>query len=150
MTRVAPRQDDAPTGALEQAQAHREAVTHAIERVEAALRVGDTVDIEGAAERLVDLVFEHVDLAEAPDGVIADVMARAPRLAHATRSLEDEHRELEALAQGLLAAAHEELDAGTPQVRDAAQELVERLQAHRRKGATLLFDAYELDIGGGD
>lgn len=66
-----------------------------------------------------------------PAPKIRDVIADAPRLAHVVEDLESDRRDL-LNSFSLL----------------PADELVHRLSAFRQKAADLLYQAYEVDLGG--
>ena len=93
---------------------------------------------------------EHVAIAEGPDGINTRAMRSQPRLAKAVQRLNNEHVELAALMNRLL----DELDApdDTPaeQLRDGLTRLLGRLVRHRQRGSDLLYEAWAVDIGGGD
>jgi hypothetical protein len=104
--------------------------------------------------RLQDLAHtldEHIEVTERPNGLYAEISAKSPRLASKMQLLKDEHPEIrDATAQ--LAARLEETPIGEgwplSQARDDLQRLLGRLVRHRQLGADLVWEAYNLDIGG--
>lgn len=99
---------------------------------------------------------EHSRLAASPRGLHDAVVEADPRLKHTADALLDEHRELSARVAALrgqmvsvaTAAGRSAQDAA--QVRRAAEDLVRRLNRHMERGSTLLYEAFERDIGAGD
>ena len=103
----------------------------------------------GVARALTRLrtAFEgHVEVTEASDGVFAQVVEAAPRLANEVKRLHADH---EAIAAAL-AAVDGALAAGAGSVRDAALDLLGLLARHRHRGADLLHEAFCVDISAGD
>jgi hypothetical protein len=125
--------------ALEQALAPPIAGGHSAwaERVDAAL-VGLSADFD-----------EHVALMEGSGGLHEAVVAAAPRLSHAVGRLVAEHTVIRGLVEDLLArvrppAAADEVEA----IRALGATLLGRLARHRQRGADLIHEAYEVDLGG--
>jgi sugar phosphate isomerase/epimerase len=93
---------------------------------------------------------EHVVIAEAPDGINARALRSAPRLAKAVDRLQKEHAELAALMDQLLMLLCAPGATTAEQVRDDVTRLLGRLVRHRQRGSDLLYEAWAVDIGGGD
>jgi hypothetical protein len=93
---------------------------------------------------------EHVVIAEAPDGINARALRSAPRLAKAVDRLQAEHAELTALMDQLLKLLGAPGATTAEQVRDDVTRLLGRLVRHRQRGSDLLYEAWAVDIGGGD
>jgi hypothetical protein len=142
-------------------RARRERLRAAMEDLEAAIAAPlpgrEREWTHAVIARLDDLaaVFEsHVVAAEAPGGFLDQVTTDAPRLARGAQQLRDDHRRLGAdieelrgdartvLAEGATAAAAE--------IRTAALRLLGGLAEHRQRGADLIYEAYQVDIGPGD
>ena len=107
-----------------------------LERVHAAL-----VELDGDLRT-------HVEITEGEGGRHADVAEVAPRLAGPAGQLADEHGVARRLIDDLLAqpAALDRADLG--QVRTRANELLAMLVRHRQRGADLVYEAYQVDVGG--
>jgi hypothetical protein len=93
---------------------------------------------------------EHVAITEGPEGLYHDILASAPRLAYAVQRLLTEHQEVSAGVEALvlyLDDIHGQVEA-LEAVRERANRLLGRLVRHRQRGADLVFEAYETDIGG--
>ena len=91
----------------------------------------------------------HVDITEGPDGLYRDLLETSPRLSEAVASLTREHALITGQLDGLMSRvaapdAVEDVDA----VRDLGTALLGRLVRHRQRGSDLVFEAYEVDIGG--
>jgi ATP phosphoribosyltransferase regulatory subunit HisZ len=90
----------------------------------------------------------HVDLTESPGGLHDDVLAGSPRLSGRVRRLTDEHMRLTGVLGGLLARLDGDGDLDRAALREEATSLIGQLVRHRQAGADLVFEAYEVDIGG--
>lgn len=142
-------------------QAQREVLRNAIWEVERAIaeagHARPGVWAEGVCAALDSLraaLASHVELTEGEDGLFADLMERAPRLAYAIDLLRREHIDLAAA----IATAHQEL-ANPPEPparswlehrRKELTELVARFSRHRQRGAELTYEAFMTVLGGGD
>lgn len=144
---------------LEQARKHRAGLRVAIGSVERALasaahgRVAAwSGDLRTELSALADALDAHVELTEASDGLLADIAASAPRLAHRVQKAKEDHvvlraavaRALEVLPPG------DGADAGVERARDRVVELLTALVRHRHLGADLVYEAYNVDIEAAD
>jgi hypothetical protein len=110
-----------------------------------------TAEVVDKLVQLRDAIDEHMAVTERPGGLYEDIMARAPRLAAKIRRLHNEHPVLREGATELL----DRLES-TPigdawpldQARDDIQRLLGKIMKHRQLGADLVWEAYNLDIGG--
>lgn len=144
------------TDPLDQVRERRAGLRAAIGRVERSLASPAAgraeVWAKELASELQDLAAsleQHIRANEAPDGLLADVVDHAPRLAHRTDQLRDDHARLRAAASAVLD------DLGAPEVsvtavRDQVVELLEGLVRHRHLGADLVYEAYNVDIEAAD
>ncbi len=103
--------------------------------------------------RLGSAFDAHVVVAEGEDGIIGTVVDDVPRLTPAADRLRDEHR---AIQGGINAAVAEVQAIGAPTgreeadvVRESVLQLFVDLSRHRRHGSDLIWEAYDVDIGGG-
>ena len=89
----------------------------------------------------------HRRLTEGPDGLYAEVLGSAPRLTHAIVLLTREHLAVHA---ALLAFQRRVTRPGATvdELREYGDELLDGLTRHRRRGAELLHQAYQIDLGG--
>jgi hypothetical protein len=104
-----------------------------------------------ALEDLRHAIEEHVDNAERPGGLYDEIGMKAPRLAPKVEQLKAEHPEMREGAREL-AERLESTPVGEAwplaEARDDLQRLLGRLVRHRQLGADLVWEAYNLDIGG--
>ncbi|GAA0729543.1 hypothetical protein Drose_32805 [Dactylosporangium roseum] len=101
--------------------------------------------VSRAVAQLRAAFAEHVDRTEGPSGLYAGVVGDAPRLARYLSVLVDDHETvrsaLDELEGRLDSCDHEE-------VRCEATQLIRAMWEHRQRGADLLYEAYETDLGG--
>jgi hypothetical protein len=99
-----------------------------------------------------DAFDQHVEATEKPDGLYDEIMQRAPRLAHTVERLREEHPPIAAsIAATIVRIEADEVvrdDWPVDQARDDLQRLIGSLVRHRQKGADLVWEAYNVDIGG--
>ncbi|SCG40708.1 hypothetical protein [Micromonospora inositola] len=90
---------------------------------------------------------EHVRLTEGPTGLYAEVLHHAPRLDRGVRLLTREHA---AIATAIAALQHVAERPGVPdeELCGRAGQLLRALHRHRQRGADLLWEAYQADLGG--
>jgi hypothetical protein len=101
-----------------------------------------------AVEHLAWTLADHVEETDAPGGLLAEVEAAAPWLAPRVGQLRRDHELLVSRCGGLVDRCHAGVE--PDELREAALELLADLTRHRHRGADLLYDAYELDVGTGD
>jgi seryl-tRNA synthetase len=92
----------------------------------------------------------HVSGTEGPGGLWEQIRTDAPRLDGNLRRLRREHEalaaEVEALSKELSNAGDDE--ARLTRVRERVTALLIELVRHRQRGADLIYEAYERDVGG--
>jgi hypothetical protein len=99
--------------------------------------------------RLRDAFDVHVRVTEGPDGLYDEVLSTAPRLGGQIRRLADEHVEIrEAIEREALRASDRSEEGPVDLMRDDLGRLMGRIVRHRQHGADLVWEAYNLDIGG--
>lgn len=136
--------------ALEAARERRIELKHAMSALEvaAAGAVGDPSWADGLRSALTDMrdAFDaHVEEVEAADGLLAEVMTDCPRLSSRVERLRDDHPTL----SGRIDACRARLDEPDPaEIRSEVLDLLVALVRHRHAGADLVYDAYNVDIGG--
>ncbi len=138
---------------VEAARGRREELRQATSALENAvarpLAADDWLDVVSSVFLALDGAFQaHCDEVESPDGLFTDVLARAPRLASKVEELRAEHTDIARLLA----------DAGRPgtydyedlvDLRHKLVGLIGAIGAHRRAGADLVYEAFNVDIGGG-
>jgi hypothetical protein len=151
-----PRSSPAEQQMLDELRRRRGELLDSIRAVEQALAAPAPGRQARWAERvhvaLVELAAdfrEHVNITEGPNGVYGELLVTAPRLELAVSGLTREHAVIReqiefAIAGAVAAGTSEQVDA----VREAVTGLLARLHRHRQRGSDLIFEAYEVDIGG--
>jgi hypothetical protein len=156
---VAMTDDQELTPALQQARQRRKTLHDALVHLEEALsspaagRIEDWTAHVDREMHEVEAAFEqHVVVTEQPDGLYDEILERAPRLAGNVGKLRDEHPEIsEGIRHTLNRLEHERIgsdDWPVDQARDDLQRFIGGLIRHRQKGADLVWEAYNVDIGG--
>ncbi|GAA3450340.1 hypothetical protein [Dactylosporangium matsuzakiense] len=122
-----------------------------IQRMQHAIRtpVGDPafgLAVTRAVAQLKLAFAHHVAVTEGPSGLYAGVIDDAPRLAPYLNDLVGDHRTVWSALdelEGRLSDRH------PPEaVRRHADRLIREVWLHRQRGADLLHEAYETDLGG--
>jgi hypothetical protein len=144
---------DAISPALDAARQRRKTLHDTLVHLEEALS-------SPAAGRMKELhevrdAFEqHIVVTEQDDGLYDEILERAPRLAGNVRRLRDEHPEIrEGIAANLERLEQTEIGSGgwpLDQARDDLQRFIGSVIRHRQRGADLVWEAYNVDIGGLD
>lgn len=140
------------TESLLVARRHRAALLQSIQSFEQALAApaGDPAWRDRVAARLHALssaFAEHVLVTEGADGLYAEVLDYAPRLARRVHVLVREHAAVEAALSALEHRAAMP-ETTTEQLRSWSGDLLRELSRHRQRGADLVYEAYHTDIGG--
>jgi hypothetical protein len=105
--------------------------------------------VDSALARIAADFREHIALTESPGGLHADIVATAPRLAGGVRALAGEHGPIAETVDDLRTELSAEPNAdGIEAIRETGTSLLARLARHRQRGADLVYEAYESDIGG--
>lgn len=97
-------------------------------------------------ERLRTALLDHIDEVEAGDGLLQEMLHQAPRLANKIERVRNEHPELRRQVEQTIIDVRDGGD-----VIDLRSEVLETLTAlarHRQQGSDLVYDGYNIDIGG--
>jgi hypothetical protein len=147
------------TPALSEAKARRATLHDALVHLEMAIsspaagRVPEWRDLVIKELTSVRDAFEqHVVVTEKPGGLYEEIIMRAPRLDGTVRRLKDEHPEIAEQLKATV-ARFDAVEAGSEgwpvgDVRDDLQRLIGQVIRHRQRGADLVWEAYNVDIGG--
>ncbi|HJQ76467.1 MAG TPA: hypothetical protein VJ948_04300 [Acidimicrobiia bacterium] len=101
-----------------------------------------------ALKVMLDALQRHVIETEADDGLLAEVVDRAPNLAPDVATFRKDHDDL---LHSCRAASELVANQSAPaEIRRKVLSLLGRLAIHRQRGAELLFDAYNVDLAAGD
>jgi hypothetical protein len=141
---------------LEELRRRRAELRESMSALEDALAAPATADQARWAQRvhaaLVELsgdFREHVDITEGPHGLYRDLLTTSPRLSGAVAGLTGEHVLISGQVDNLVARVKEPgVVEDVDGIRDLGTTLLGRLVRHRQRGADLVFDAYDFDIGG--
>ena len=110
---------------------------------------GWIAQVRTALDSLIADFHTHVEITEGPGGLYGDVIVTAPRLSRAVERLVSEHDMISALLQDLVAhAARAQSAQLIAELRQRGNVLLDRMARHRQRGADLVYEAYETDIGG--
>jgi Ala-tRNA(Pro) deacylase len=97
--------------------------------------------------RLARAADDHVAETEAPSGLLAEIVEQAPRLWREAEGLRSEHVKLVSECARVLGQL--ESTASPLSMRRHVNLLLGRFERHRYRGADLVYEAFEVDIGGG-
>jgi hypothetical protein len=142
--------DENENGPLGAAREHRVKLRQAMVDVEqaAAGAAGDPTwraDLTAALTELLSAFDGHVEEVDAPDGLLKELVQLAPRLQARVAKLDGEHPELRTMIESAIGV----VEAGdVADVRSETMAALGALAAHRTAGADLVYDAYNVDIGG--
>lgn len=100
---------------------------------------------------VADDFVAHVDVTEGPDGLHQSILAGDLRLANAVNALTVEHAQIAEELAALVADSDAPVTADdVDDLRDRSTHLLGQLVRHRQRGADLIYEAFQTDIGGGD
>jgi len=155
---MAPDHDDL-TLALSEAKQRRATLHDALVHLEiaisspAASRIPEwTALVTKEVTGVRDAFEQHVLVTEKPGGLYEEIIMRAPRLDGTLKRLRDEHPDISSSIEQMLDRL-EHTSIGGPDwpledARDDLQRFIGRVIRHRQKGADLVWEAYNVDIGG--
>ena len=112
-----------------------------------------TMRVADSLQGLQHAFQAHCDEVEADDGLLPQLQRDAPRLSNTIKRMEREHVTIgRAIEQAAELIAECGGDCGTDAVesiRERAVDVLRAISRHRQKGADLVYEAYNVDIGGG-
>ncbi len=135
----------------------REAMLVAAAALEAALAAPAFVerwcdDLGGTLSAFRTTLAEHIAETEAPDGLLSKVREDAPRLSNQIDRLLAEHETLTSATEDLMDRLEhspaERTQAETDEIREVALQLLALIVRHRQRGSDLVYEAYNVDVGG--
>lgn len=141
---------------LDRIRAHRAELHDSLDALDTALEGPLNVPggvwrdrVHAALAELAADFREHVELTEGEGGLYADIRETSPRLALAAERLLQEHAVFQDRIDQMLAV----LDAGEPiadleKFREDGTQLIGQLVRHRQHGSDMVYEAYEVDLGG--
>ncbi len=108
-------------------------------------------DVVRSLQDMEHAIADHIEITERTEGLYDEISEKAPRLAAQIQRLRDEHPEMRDTTRDLISRL-ETTSVGESwpldEARDDLQRLLGRLVRHRQRGADLVWEAYNLDIGG--
>lgn len=107
-------------------------------------------DVEAALLELGQALEAHITEVEDEGGLLASIVADAPRMAGQAMEMSRDHDALRAGLSRALESCSTRSDLTPTLVRRRVTSLLGRLALHRQFGSELVFDAYNVDIGDGD
>lgn len=145
--------DPAPSSSPAHVQQRRERMFEATRQLQRRSRPpeGDLdrwrADLTEAVDLVEEVVAAHIAGTEAADGFFQELLDESGgRLSAAVKRLHRDHERSTELVQELRAALDAQVDPA--ELGQVADELFAQLEAHRHRGADLLWQAYGQDIGG--
>lgn len=108
-------------------------------------------DVLRQLEELARAIDEHVEVTERPEGLYDEISTKAPHLSTKIDRLREEHPVLRDRTQELLTKLQTmAIGPAWPldEARDDLQRLLGQIVRHRQLGSDLVWEAYNLDIGG--
>jgi hypothetical protein len=144
--------------ALETARRRRVALHDALVRLETEIsspgrgREGEWAgDVTKALANLHVAFDEHIEATERPGGLYEEILENSPRLAGQVRRLQDEHPTIrDAIDEAIERVSGPIDDEDLDEIRDGLQLMMGHVVKHRQRGADLVWEAYNLDIGGAE
>jgi hemerythrin len=109
----------------------------------------DPVRLQTLLGELRELLVEHFEHEEAPEGLHEIVSEGAAHRMPNLQQLFQEHREILATVDGLAAQIGSIVDGAWREVRDGVSELAESLRRHERDEEDLFSEAFYSDLGRG-
>jgi cell division protein FtsB len=107
--------------------------------------------VRAVLAEVADDVREHIEVTEGPNGLHQAILAGDLRLANAVNALSAEHESITAEVADLITDTEPPVTVeDVADVRERATRMLGHLIRHRQRGADLIFEAYDTDIGGGD
>lgn len=143
---------------LREAQRRRRGVQAALALLEQAIAAPSTGReqewVSRTADRLVQLQAawsNHVCVTEEPDGLFDEVISQAPRLSHQVNHLRADHVRIATLVEAALQLATRPAAEGfISDISESSVDLLARLTRHRHLGATVVYEAYHVDMDAAD
>lgn len=135
--------------ALEEARLRRLALAEAMGRTEQALATPSgspswRQEVTDALQHVRVALEDHIDEVEGPEGLLVELRQVDPRLVGKVEQLEREHPPLSRAVQTALESVEVQ---AVEEARSQVLDLLLALARHRQRGADLVYEAYNVDIG---
>lgn len=106
-------------------------------------------DLRQSLSELEIAFTSHVENVQAPDGLLEGIVDRAPRLQRVVERTREDHALVrQSIADALELVSSPDAASKQDDIRDTTLTVLLALARHRQKGADLIYDAYDIDIGG--
>jgi hypothetical protein len=149
--------DSADSAAFHRSRQHRRGVRRASIDLEESLArpAGQEAghwygEVSVHVRALAEAFRHHVQQSEGPEGLLPQIVEAQPRLVPAVQAVKREHQVLLDAMSRLEAAAGPSQGADEQAVREDALRLLHDVAVHRQRGADLIYQAYYVDVEGGD
>ena len=115
-------------------------------------RVREWADgVTGQVGEVRNAIDNHLAVTEGRGGLFDKVMGEAPRLAHSIAGLRREHASLRSqVDEAARRVTAVQTPADVEQGRARLLDLIRALLEHRHRGAELVYEAYDVDLGSAD
>jgi hypothetical protein len=154
-----PRIERERTPALQEAARRRKTLHEALVALEnatsspAAGRIPEwTRQVVKEITAVRDAWDQHVEHTEKPGGLYEEIVGTSPRLSGTIDRLRGEHPEITDAVGEMLSRLEQVEIGGLPwpldDARDDLQRFIGKVIRHRQRGADLVWEAYNVDIGG--
>lgn len=144
---------------LDDVRSRREALYEAVVGLEDALTtpIGDgarwRLRVAMAVDHAAVRIEEHARQTESHDGFLDRLVREVPRVQKRVNQLKVDHERLEKEVDALRHTVSMVEDSDVPdravEIRNQAIELLGQMSRHRQRGADLIYEAYQVDIGEG-
>ena len=104
-------------------------------------------DLQRTLEDLRIALDQHVEEVEGEDGLLTELSKTVPRLQNKITKVRNEHPGLTRMTADAISSAKNSRD--IEETRAAVIDVLMALVRHRQKGADLVYEGYNVDIGGG-
>lgn len=106
-------------------------------------------DLQQSLRQLEASLSQHMVEVQSPRGLYDNIVEQAPRLQRAVEAIREEHHGLIiSVRQTLELASSADESTDRNSLRDKAIAVLVAVVRHRQRGADLIYDAYDIDIGG--
>ncbi len=107
------------------------------------------IDLQHSLRQLEIAFNNHIVEVQSPLGLLDRIVDQAPRLQRAVERTRDEHDTIaESITAALATMEGENATDRRDEIRDTVMGVLLALARHRQKGADLIYEAYDVDIGG--
>lgn len=141
--------------ALDKVQRRRSELKAAMTSLDGALRQLEDIepgrwlgDVRQSVSALVTAFDQHVRLHEGPESFHAEILRSQPHLASRITRLQRDHIKLRSSLDGLVAVLEGAGSEGIDRITLLAKDVLHQLDVHRRRGAALVWEAFNYDLGG--